>query len=363
MRPSSKNTVNVLLVEDNPGDARLFEHHLDTAGRGTFPPVAVTHVEALDPGLDEREREQYNLTLLDLGLPESSGLETLERYLDAVEDRDTLDRIPVVVLTGLKDEELSLAAIERGAQDYLVKDEIDGQVLNRTIRHALERHEKQQELRRQNERLAKFASMVSHDLRNPLNVAQMYVEAAEGPEGDVNLEAIGDALDRMEVIIEDVLTISRQGQTVEETEQANLSVLSSNAWNQVQTGDAELVFEDYTSVDVDPTRCQQLLENLFRNAIEHAGENVTVRLGTLPDGFFVEDDGPGIPEDIRDDVFEAGFTTNDDGTGFGLNIVREIARAHGWTVELADGTNGGARFEFTGVVNETLTMNPGQSHQ
>jgi signal transduction histidine kinase len=95
----------------------------------------------------------------------------------------------------------------------------------------------------------------------------------------------------------------------------------------------------------------QLLENLFRNAVEHGGDDVTVNVGSLPGGFYVADDGPGIPAADRESVFEPGFTTNDDGTGFGLEIVEAVASAHGWDVRVTDAAEGegGARFEFTGV--------------
>jgi signal transduction histidine kinase len=94
-----------------------------------------------------------------------------------------------------------------------------------------------------------------------------------------------------------------------------------------------------------------VLENLFRNAIEHGRSDVTIRVGTLSDetGFYVEDDGPGIPSDTRDEVFEQGYSTADDGTGFGLSIVREIAEAHGWEISATDSAEGGARFEIRGV--------------
>ena len=101
----------------------------------------------------------------------------------------------------------------------------------------------------------------------------------------------------------------------------------------------------------DPRRLVQLLENLFRNAVEHNGTDVQVIVGRLPhsNGFFVEDDGTGIPLDDRDRIFESGYSTNPDGTGFGLNIVEQIASAHGWDVDVASGSQGGARFEFTDV--------------
>jgi signal transduction histidine kinase len=92
-----------------------------------------------------------------------------------------------------------------------------------------------------------------------------------------------------------------------------------------------------------------LLENLFSNAVEHDDGDVTVTIGDTADGFYVADDGPGIPEERREDVFEAGYSTAEDGTGFGLRIVGQIARAHGWSVRATGSAAGGARFEIGGI--------------
>ncbi len=179
--------LSILLVEDNPGDARLFEHHLQNSPNGSFPPATVSNVESLEEAAKRLETDNYDVVLLDLGLPQSSGLSTLDRYNTLLEDAEAVDPTPVIVLTGLKDDDVAVKAIERGAQDYLVKDTIDENVLNRTIRYALERHAQQQELRRQNERLERFASVVSHDLRNPLSVAKGRIEMVEDEHAEVVL--------------------------------------------------------------------------------------------------------------------------------------------------------------------------------
>ncbi len=342
---SSDTELSLLLVEDNPGDAKLFEHHLTTSRSDSFPPASVTHVESLDAAIEALEAEAYDLVLLDLGLPSSSGLETLDRYNEAIEASDDLDPTPVIVLTGLKDDAASVEAIERGAQDYLVKDNVDESVLHRSIRYALERHAQQQELRRQNQRLERFASVVSHDLRNPLSVAQGRIEMVDSDHAEV----IERNLDRMETIIEDVLTLAREGESVEETERVDLAALASQCWGSVETAAATLSTDEEIPILADPSRCGQLLENLIRNSVEHVGDDVSIHVGSLDGGFYVEDDGPGIDPDKREEVFEAGYTTNRDGTGFGLNIVKEIANAHGWRVDITDGSEGGARFEFSAV--------------
>jgi signal transduction histidine kinase len=103
-------------------------------------------------------------------------------------------------------------------------------------------------------------------------------------------------------------------------------------------------------VEADETGLQRLLENLFRNATEHGREaDVTIRIGDLDTGFYIEDDGPGIPEEDRQTVFERGYSTTNSGTGFGLAIVEEIVDSHGWEIAITDGSDGGARFEITGV--------------
>ena len=100
-------------------------------------------------------------------------------------------------------------------------------------------------------------------------------------------------------------------------------------------------------------RLEQLLENLFRNAVDHAGEDVTVTVGDLDDEFYVADDGPGISDDERDRVFEDGYSTVEEGAGLGLAIVAGIAEAHGWSVTVTESEDGGARFEVTGVERHT----------
>ncbi len=335
----------ILLVEDNPGDAKLFDHHLRSSGSGSFPPASVTHVESLTEAAERLMTDTYDIVLLDLGLPDSSGLSTLDRYNDMIAEADRHDPVPVIVLTGLRDDTVAVEAIERGAQDYLVKDNVDENILNRTIRYALERHAQQQELRRQNERLERFASVVSHDLRNPLSVAKGRLEMVT----DDHAAVIERNLERMESIIDDVLTLAREGRSVEETEPVDLAVLINNCWENVETASATLLTPIDRPIIADRSRCRQLLENLIRNSVEHGGESTQITLGALETGFYFEDDGEGIPEDMREDIFEAGYTTNRDGTGFGLNIVQEIAEAHGWDLQATAGTDGGARFEFTGV--------------
>ena len=233
-----------------------------------------------------------------------------------------------------------------------------------------DRKRREATLERQNERLEGFASLVSHDLRNPLTVADGYLELArESDDPDEEyLERIDRAHDRMETIIGDVLALAREGSTVTDPEAVGFEELADRAWESVETVDASLTVETDEIFRADPGRSCRLLENLFRNAIEHGStgpESGTRRNGTGPleitvgaiesaedgsiEGFYVADDGVGIPPDHSERIFEDGFSTDEDGTGLGLSIVEEIADAHGWSISVTESESGGARFECTGV--------------
>ncbi|MFT4949959.1 MAG: PAS domain S-box-containing protein [Natronomonas sp.] len=210
---------------------------------------------------------------------------------------------------------------------------------------------REQRLRRQNERLDEFAGVVSHDLRNPLNIARMRTELVAEDCDSEHIETVKDAHERMETLINEILTLAREGQGTADTGVVDLGKLARQAWYTVQTHSATLVTPGAATIQADPTRLQELLENLVTNAVEHGGHDVTVRVGVLADGsgFYVEDDGMGLSGAAHGQVFEPGYTTAEDGTGLGLAIVRDVADAHGWTVRAVSGTDGGARFEVTGV--------------
>ncbi|MFD1587187.1 PAS domain S-box protein [Halorientalis brevis] len=213
--------------------------------------------------------------------------------------------------------------------------------------------DRERELQRQNERLDRFASVVSHDLRNPLNVAQGRLELYAETGDESHYRKAEQAHERMGEIIDEVLALARKGRTVSELEPVDVAAVANAAWSHVQTEAGTLLVEDAFAIEADRNRLQQLLENFFRNSIEHGSADVTIRVGCLTDsesdGFFVADDGPGIPEAEREQIFESGFSTSDGGTGFGLSIVEQIVAAHGWTISVTESRQGGARFEITGV--------------
>ncbi|MFC7216137.1 PAS domain S-box protein [Saliphagus sp. GCM10025334] len=221
-----------------------------------------------------------------------------------------------------------------------------------TFRDISKRKEVEKELEQQNQRLERFASMLAHELRNPLQVAQIYLDFIDGEDNKATIDQIANALKRIDEIIEVLLMLARGRDDISDREVVDLSEAVAEAWGNTDTGTAEVKGTTNQLLQVNRTHLQQLLENLFRNAIEHTKGEVTVRVGGLDDGFYVEDTGPGIPEDERERVVEAGYTTDDEGIGLGLTIVSQLADAYGWEYTITDSEEGGARFEFTGV--ETL---------
>jgi len=234
-----------------------------------------------------------------------------------------------------------------------------------------------EQLEHQNERLDRFASIVSHDLRNPLTVGGGYVDTLEeqlamvpddSPVDPEIAAEIRRSHDRMEAIIEDALTLARQGKAITETENVSLGALARDAWGNVDTTAGRIRVESDLSFRGDEDRLLNVFENLFRNSIEHGSSEgpdpadsvgdadgnrapVTVAVGALSrdSGFYVEDDGPGFSPDHLDQVFDHGFTTAAEGTGLGLAIVADVVRAHGWEIDARNATDGGARIEVTGV--------------
>ncbi|MCD2200429.1 HAMP domain-containing histidine kinase [Halobacterium sp. KA-4] len=207
------------------------------------------------------------------------------------------------------------------------------------------------------------ASVLSHELRNPLDVAKAHLQAARETGEPAHFDAVSDAHDRISQLIQDVLTLARGEEAITATESVSIQGVATEAWAAVETQGADLVTPTaLPTVDADPDRVRRLFENLFRNAVEHGqtseqpGTNdeqsatsqsqITVTVGSLEGGFYVADNGAGIPRDERDAVLTPGYTTATSGAGLGLAIVDRIVGAHGWELTLTASAEGGARFEI-----------------
>ncbi|SDZ78398.1 Signal transduction histidine kinase [Haloplanus vescus] len=214
------------------------------------------------------------------------------------------------------------------------------------------------------------SSVISHDLRNPLDVAKAHLQAARETGEQAHFESVADAHDRMERIIRDVLTLTRGDAVVDPSDTVSIETAATDAWQSVDTERATLELSDsLPAVTADPDHVRRVFENLFRNSVEHgstdnrpqaddsvehgaetevdeAESDPTVTVGALEDGFYVTDTGPGIPPDEFDLVVEPGYSTREGGTGLGLAIVDRIVVAHGWDLTLTTAEDGGVRFEI-----------------
>ena len=207
----------------------------------------------------------------------------------------------------------------------------------------------QDELERANERLEAFAGIVSHDLRNPLGVARGYLKLAQKEYPNEYFSAIDDALDRMEALIDSLLTSTRIETQQVSLEMVDLTDICNVCWANTITKDATLEIKTTQLINADRLQLIQLLENIFRNAIDHGQDDAVISVGDLEDGFYIEDDGPGIPSEDRELIFETGYSTRQNGTGLGLGIVKRIVDAHGWKLQVTETATDSARFEIRDV--------------
>lgn len=239
---------------------------------------------------------------------------------------------------------------------------VDGPKVVLVARDTTTRKAYEEQLERQNDRLDEFASLVSHDLRNPLNVIHGRLDllqaAATQKSVQEHASAALSAAERMDGLIGDLLTLARTDEYDITPEVVPLTDVVSQAWATVPGSRAALDHPDDVTIHADAGELVRLFENLFRNAVEHGsvadrptadGPDVTVTIEAAGDTLTIADDGPGIPPENRDVIFESGFSTSRDGTGYGLDIVRRIARGHGWTVCVGESADGGARFDIEGV--------------
>lgn len=204
----------------------------------------------------------------------------------------------------------------------------------------------------ESDRLEQVAQILSHDFTGPLTVARGSLALAEETGDPQYFEKTRAALDRIEDLVEGIEMLARTKDHVGHPELIELRSAVNEVWPAIDGDGSNLEIVRSGSILADEHALYQLLMNLFRNAIEHGGEDVTIRVGTMDGGFFVEDDGPGVPDAARSDIFEWGFSTREGQKGIGLGIVDQICEAHGWEVRATDGEGGGARFEITGIDNE-----------
>ena len=351
-------TINVLLIEDDPEETLLLKKMLQK-GRGWDFACHVEEVDKLQKGLERLVKEDIDVVLLDITLPDAQGLDSLVRL------HAHAPSVPVIILTGLDYEALGLEAVRQGAQDYLVKGEIDSSILTRAIRYAIER-------RRLEKIKDEFISTVSHELRTPLSVVKAAVaNLRDGIVGEMSpdqkkvIAMTSRNIDRLGRIINDLLDLSRleSGKArinLHSVQEVSLIHDTIHGFHQEASQHKirllEEVPKNLPDVYADPDMVIQVLNNLFHNAIRFAKTKVLITAKEIDSGIQVSvvDDGPGIPKDKLGDLFKkfvqldrpmggAGYK----GTGLGLAISKEIIDLHHGKIWVESSKGQGTAFHFT----------------
>jgi signal transduction histidine kinase len=328
--------ISILLVEDNSGDKRLITEMLAEASNVTFD---VKYADRLQAAMEYLGQNRVEVILLDLGLPDSQGLETLRKTYAQVSET------PIVVLTGLNDEMIGTQAVNEGAQDYLIKGQVDTQLLRRTIRYAIERKQAEERERRLqlqlnlSNRLASLGLMVegiAHEINNPLTsvigFAQMltFQDIPENTKEDV--KTIGDNAQRVADIMKNLLTFAKQQKLEQTYINVNDIIEATLKMRAYPLGDRNITVT--TQLDpalpstlADATLLQQAFLNLVINAetamkLAHGKGSLLIKTALISDTIQISftDDGPGIAEANLVHLFDPFFSTRGVGQGAGLGL-------------------------------------------
>ena len=367
----NEKPLQVLLVEDNAGDARLLREMFSKERADSFE---LTHLLRMSEAVIHLAKGGVDIILLDMGLPDGHGLDTVRRA------HAVAPGIPVIVLTGLDDEALAAEALKEGAQDYLIKGQIENRALPRALRHAIERHRMQAEtdLIRTNQMQFKdeFLSHVSHELRSPLTAIYQFVTILlDKLAGELNLEQhqylqiILRNVKQLQSMIDDLLEVTRTqaGKLTIELQCTSASDAIVYAVNTLH-GDAKAKGVTLSSdiagqlpfLCADPTRLRQVLIILVDNAIKFtpAGGKVQVQARVHDEQSHllileVSDSGCGIKPDMSERIFERLFQASDpdlagrNGLGLGLYICKELVTRQGGQIWATSAPGQGAVFSVT----------------
>jgi sigma-B regulation protein RsbU (phosphoserine phosphatase) len=337
--------IRALLIEDNPGDARLIREMLRDAAGGQSS-VELTHVDRLTPGLAQLTAQVTDVVLLDLTLPDSQGFETFTTVRTQAPD------VAIVVLSGLDDETLAIRAVHEGAQDYLVKGQVDGGAILRSMRYAIERQHLEAVRRDLERQRDEFFSSVSHDLRTPVAAIKTAIGVVLAnmppnmpPSSQRMLGNVDLAADELTTLIEDLLEMARlQSGRVElwrtSVDLRDVIVRAARALEPLTQARGQHVRfappPEPLIASVDAERLGRVLRNLLGNAQKYGRENGTISLTAEPGQtevcISVTDDGPGVAPDDQERIFERFYRVNGTGSagsGLGLAIARGLVELHG----------------------------------
>lgn len=356
--------IQILLVEDNATHAHVIERHLSKAGDG----IVFDRCERLEPALERLNSGEIDVVLLDLSLPDSELSETLPRVVAASSE------LPVIVLTSIDDIEFATRAVSQGAQDYLVKSDINGPLLIRSIHYAIERKKTQErlesyaaELEHSNQQLKGFAHTVAHEVKSPLTVVSACLQILEQHyRSQLSLEHWGlveeanAALEGLTAMVNDLLDFSRMSSSLPSFEQVDLEAAFYHAYvclrPAIKESCAIVTHDPLPVIQGNETQMRQLLLNLIGNAIKYRGEQVPeIQIGAeeRDDHWMIRvtDNGLGIEESDRERIFEAFVRAHPEtevpGTGIGLALCRRIVEHHSGQIWVESNTGPGCTFFVT----------------
>lgn len=232
-------------------------------------------------------------------------------------------------------------------QNLIGYDNIDG--IYCLIRNIEERKQREEDYIEQRDRLDRVVSVMSHDLRNLLNVASARVKMINEKYDDQNIEPLVSSLGRMEELVNDSLDLANHIDERDRNDKIDLMSVVNNVEKNIVGNKAEVICECNVSITANESRFINLIENIICNSVEHNNnDDLRIRVGCMEDGFYIEDNGSGIPESERKKIFNIGHSGSNS-TGLGLKIVHDVVDAHNWNISLKESKDGGARFEITGI--------------
>lgn len=206
------------------------------------------------------------------------------------------------------------------------------------------------QLKYKNKQLTEFAKIISHDIRNPLSIAQGYIDMIEdGGNNNQPIQKTKNALNKIENILDDVLDISTKTESDLTKQYLTIDSIANNCWNNIENENSNLYVKTNQSIFVNEKLVYRFFDNMFKNSIKHGGKNVDITIGSLNNGFYIEDTGDGIPDKIKSEIFNPNYTTSNTGKGLGLTIVEHVCDLHNWTIKVTESSSGGARFEITDI--------------
>lgn len=217
-------------------------------------------------------------------------------------------------------------------------------------RDVTEENEYKRTLKNKNKKLDKFAKIISHDIRNPLSIARGHLNLYIEENGThQNLEKTQKSINRIETILDDILEIAKTTDEKINKEKVNIQSIIQDCWENIDRKNSNLTIDTTKEISLNKKLASRLFENMFKNSIKHGGDDVEIKIGSLENGFYIEDNGKGIPKEKRSKIFNLNYTTSETGEGLGLTIVKYVCDSHNWDIIVTESSTGGARFEITNI--------------